>query len=196
MRLREPLPTDLGRLADELACALEPLTGQEFALFGHSMGALLAFELARRLERQGRPLAHLFVAGYGAPHVYRSRTTLHAMSHDAAVAELRRTRAVPDLVLDDEGMSRIFVPIVQSDIGMCVKHGVDVDAEPIAAPLSAFGGALDAEVPAEAVAAWGDLTTAPFRLRILPGDHFFPAGARSELLAAVGTDLAQRRVAA
>ena len=98
------------------------------------MGGLAAFELARRLGRAGRPPMRLFVAGYGAPHVYRSRTRLHVMDHDDVVAELRRTGAVPKPVLDEPGLMEVLVPILQADLRMCVEHVCEeVEAEPLAA---------------------------------------------------------------
>lgn len=197
-RRADPLPGDLERLVDELVPALAPLRRGPYALYGHSMGALVAFELARRLEAgAGRPPLHLFVAGYGAPHVYRSHTRLHLMEHDEVVAELRRTRAVPELVLNEPGLMRVLAPILQADLRLCVEHvSQRAESEPLAAGISAFGGSEDAEVPADAVAAWADLTTGPFRLRMLPGDHFFPTTARAALIDAIGHDLPAQPVAA
>jgi medium-chain acyl-[acyl-carrier-protein] hydrolase len=189
-RLREPLPDDVGALADELAQVLDVRADGRYALFGHSMGALVAFELARRLEAAGRAPARLFVAGYGAPHVYRSTTRIPAMSHDEVVEELRRTRATPDSVLTDSDLMRIFVPILQADLRMCLRHEYDATgAGPLAAGVSAFGGTEDAEVAPDAIAAWADLTTGSFRLRMLPGDHFFPVTARGAVLEAIAGDL-------
>lgn len=195
-RLREPLPRDLKQVADDLAVALEPITEQPYTLFGHSMGALVGFELARRLESDGRPPLHLFVAGYGAPHVYRSRTRIHLMEHDEVVSELRRTQVTPEAVLDDVDLMRMFVPIVQADLAMCVRHQCDdLESEPLATGVSAFGGAEDDDVPAAAVAAWAELTTGSFRLRLLPGGHFFPTTAQTALLDAIGRDLRRQLVA-
>jgi medium-chain acyl-[acyl-carrier-protein] hydrolase len=192
-RFREPLPHHVGALADDLAQALDQLTDAPYALFGHSMGALVAFELSRRLEAAGRAPLRLFVAGYGAPHVYRSTTRIPAMSHDEVVEELRRTPVTPDSVLADPGLMRIFVPIVQADLRMCVRHEYDdTDAVPLAVDVSAFGGMEDDDVAPDVVAAWADLTTGSFRLRMLPGGHFFPVTARVALLEAIAGDLRRR----
>jgi medium-chain acyl-[acyl-carrier-protein] hydrolase len=197
-RFREPLAGDLEALVDDLAEALEPWTARPYALFGHSMGALIAFELARRLEAAGaRAPLHVFLAGYGAPHVYRSRTRLHLMPHDEVVADLRRAKVTPAAVLEDPGLMRALVPILQADLGLCARHDYRAaDAIPLDTDISAFGGTEDDEVPPETVAAWADLTTGSFRLRMLPGGHFFPASARAALLEAIASDLAQHPVAA
>ena len=191
-RIREPLARDLGTLVEELAGALAPATEEPFALYGHSMGALLAFELTRRLERAAGPApVHLFVAGYGAPHRHPSRSRLHLLSHDEVVDDLRRAGVTPEPVMRDRGLMELLVPVIQADIAMCVGHG-RTEADTVATPISAFAGAADTVVAPAGLARWGELTTGTFRLRVLDGDHFFPAGARDALLDAVQADLAER----
>jgi pyochelin biosynthetic protein PchC len=88
---------------------------------------------------------------------------------------------------------RIFVPIVQADLRMCVRHEYDdAGAVPLAADVSAFGGTEDDEVTPDVVAAWADLTTGSFRLRMLEGGHFFPVTARVALLEAIAGDLGRQ----
>jgi len=184
-RIREPLRSDLAALVDELADGLAPIARRPCALYGHSMGALLAFELARRLEP-----VHVFVAGYGAPHLHPSQSRLHLLPHDDVVDDLRRSGVTPEPVLRDRHLMALLVPILQSDIAMCVAHGRTTPV-PIAAPISAFGGAADTVVPPGTLDGWAALTTSTFRLRLLDGGHFFPADARAALLGALQADLSE-----
>lgn len=192
-RLREPVPTDLAVLADEIVGRIDPLTQTPYALYGHSMGALLAFEIVRRLESVGRPAPTLaFLAGYGAPHLFRSRNRLHTLRHDELIAELRRTRAIPAPVLDEPELMGLLAPILRADLAMCAAYvSRPVDEITVSAGISAFAGADDPEVPVAAVAAWAEVTSGPFRLRVLPGGHFFVADAQALLLEAIGDDLAR-----
>jgi medium-chain acyl-[acyl-carrier-protein] hydrolase len=190
-RVREPLRCDLAALVDELADALAPVARRPYALYGHSMGALLAFELARRLAGgMGREPVHVFVAGYGAPHLHPSRSRLHLMPFDAVVDDLRHSGVTPEPVLADHGLMALLVPILQADIAMCVRHG-RTSPDPVAAPISAFAGAADTVVAPGALDDWAALTTSTFRLRVLDGGHFFPVSARAALLGALQADLTE-----
>jgi medium-chain acyl-[acyl-carrier-protein] hydrolase len=190
-RIREPLRRDLGGLADELADGLAAAMEGRYALYGHSMGALLAFELVRRLERAGAPLpVRLFVAGCAAPHRHASTSRLHLMDFDEVIAELRRDGATPAPVLDDRGLMARLVPILQADVAMCVAHGRS-DPDPVEVPISAFGGARDTLAPPASVDGWRELTALGFRARLLAGGHFFPADERDALLDAIARDLAE-----
>jgi surfactin synthase thioesterase subunit len=187
-RIREPLRHDLASLADELADELAGLTRRPYALYGHSMGALLAFELAHRLERTGRPPARVFVAGCGAPHRHPLRSRLHLMPFEDVVAELRRHGVTPEPVLRDRALMERLVPILQADIAMCVDRAPSIGG-PIAAPISVFGGRADTVVPPATLPAWAELTRARRRVELFDGGHFFPAQARDEVLEAISAGL-------
>jgi medium-chain acyl-[acyl-carrier-protein] hydrolase len=191
-RLREPPQHDLRRVALELADNVGELFDRPIALFGHSMGALLGFELAcvLRSGAQADPLA-LFLAGYGAPHVYRGGVRLDLMPPQEVRDHLRETGAAPAAVLENRELIDFFVPIIQADVAMCAGYVHDRGAL-LRSPISAFGGRDDAGVPLAALRGWADLTTAEFRLRMLDGGHYFPTSARCELLRALTRDLAGR----
>jgi medium-chain acyl-[acyl-carrier-protein] hydrolase len=194
-RFREAPATDLKRLADELAARLQPFTDRPYAVHGHSMGALIAFEVARRLEDAGaRPPTRVFLAACGAPHAFRSASPLHALPDDELVATLRRRGAVPEQVLDQPELMRLLIPILRADLGMCASYRPGPGAVAgLSAGISAFAGDRDPDVPVSAVAAWADLTGGSFRFRVLAGGHLFPADAQARLHAAIVHDLAAER---
>lgn len=156
------------------------------------MGALLAFEFARRVAKADLPAPiHLFVAGYGAAHAYRPTSRLHLLPRHELIAALERTGGTPLAVLYHPELVDRFIPILRADMALCDNYR-DCGEGPIVTPISAFGGTYDPEVGQEQLAAWSQLTTSTFRLRMLPGDHFFSVAARRSLLDAIQSDLCRR----
>jgi medium-chain acyl-[acyl-carrier-protein] hydrolase len=184
-RLSEPPFTDLRAAVHALAEALAPHLDRPFALFGHSMGALLAFELARRLRRHaGSGPTHLLVAAHGAPQVPDPRPPIHHLPEPDFLERLRALQGTPEEVLQDDELRALFLPILRADFALCESYAY-TSREPLDCPITALGGLQDREVTRKALSAWAAHTIAGFRLRMLPGDHFFLQSARSELLRAI-----------
>ncbi|GGY84610.1 thioesterase II family protein [Streptomyces omiyaensis] len=164
--------TDIHALADAVAEELRPLTGEPYALFGHSMGALLAYETLRRLAGGGAPAPRrLFVSGRGAPG---PRANVHdALTTDAQV--LTAVRALGGTgagVLDDPELREMVMPALRADyraLGAYRWPG----AVPLSVPVTALVGDADPVVSVDAVAGWSDRTDGPFDLRVFPGGHFY-----------------------
>ncbi|MCS6845860.1 MAG: thioesterase II family protein [Caldilineales bacterium] len=190
-RLREPLATRLAPQVEALAAGLAPAFDRPFAFFGHSMGALLSFELARYLRRTGRPgPVHLFVSGHGAPHLPDRNPPLHALPDDQFVAKLRELNGTPEEVLRHQELLQLLIPVLRADFAVCETY-VYQPEPPLACPISAYGGLGDGYVNREELAAWREQTTGPFALRMFPGDHFYlnsPAN-RTHLLMALAREL-------
>ncbi len=187
-RLREPAFDRLSPLVDALAAALHPALDRPFAFFGHSMGALVAFELARRLRRDGRPGPRLlFVSGRKAPHL-RTDRSCHAWPEPQFREELRRLGGTPREVLEHPEMMRVLVPILRADFAVCETYAHQSD-EPLGCPVTAFGGLDDEDARREHLEGWAAHTRAAFRLRMLPGNHFFLHSAETRLLQMVADEL-------
>jgi medium-chain acyl-[acyl-carrier-protein] hydrolase len=187
-RFREPAFTRLRPLIEALAESLRPHLDRPFALFGHSLGALVAFELTRHLQREGAPEpAHLFVAGCGAPRARGQEPFLHTLPAAEFWKELRRLGGTPAEVLDNEELMELLLPTLRADFALAETYTY-VDGPPLTCPVCALGG-LDEEVDRRDLGAWRELTTGPFRLRMLPGDHFFIQTARPLLLRALAREL-------
>jgi medium-chain acyl-[acyl-carrier-protein] hydrolase len=188
-RLLETPIARLGDLVDELALALVPLLDRPYALFGHSMGAWVAFDLARHLRDAHRlPPAHLFVSGQAAPHAARRGRPIHDLPDEAFLEEVRRLGGTPAAVLQNKEMMKLMLPVLRADLTMCGTYRPQ-PAAPLTCPVSAYGGLNDALILPDAVAAWKQLARGPFRLRMFPGDHFFVQGDRETVLEAVAEDL-------
>lgn len=174
MRLREPPFDRVGPLVTAVADVLEGVTDpRPYAIFGHSMGALIAFELVRELRRRGRPLPVALVAsGRNAPHMPPRDPLMHPLPHDEFVARLRRFEGTPEAVLEHEELMEMLVPLLRADFAVNEAYTVRPEA-PLELPLLAMGGVDDEEVSREGLEAWEGYTTGPFDLKIYPGGHFF-----------------------
>ncbi len=188
-RLRELPFTALPPLTQALAQAIQPYLDKPFAFFGHSMGAVIGFELARQLRRQNDLCpAHLFVSGSRAPQVPDPNPPLHQLPDGEFVAELRHFNGTPEEVLQNSELMQLFLPILRADFAIHETYTYTAGA-PLDCSISAFGGSQDDRVSGEDLAAWRGQTCSTFMLRLFPGDHFFLHSARSLLIQAISQDL-------
>jgi surfactin synthase thioesterase subunit/glycosyltransferase involved in cell wall biosynthesis len=181
----------MGALVESLAAAIEPYLDRPFAFFGHSMGAAVAFELARLLRKRGLKQPKLLVAsGARAPQFRRHRTPPPDPSEDQFLAELRRLGGIPADALEDPAVLRAILPSLTADAALYRRYVYTEDA-PLSLPIRAYGGSADPNILPEHLQAWGQQTTAGFGVRLFPGGHFFPHESRAEVLAALAADLEQ-----
>jgi myxalamid-type polyketide synthase MxaB len=177
-------------LAAMLAEQLQPMLDRPFALYGHSMGALLAFELARQLRnRDGLEPVHLFAAAYLAPHApgpYRQRQEYDRSDLDEVV---RRLLNVPEAVLANDEFMSALLPTINADLRLVGSYAYQ-EQQPLACPITAFGGLSDREVKEHDLLGWRRHTRSSFRLEMFPGGHLFLEPSQAALLTAIGQSLA------
>jgi medium-chain acyl-[acyl-carrier-protein] hydrolase len=172
-RITEPPLTSMDEIVEGVTTAFANRRDRPFCLFGHSLGALLAFEVARRYQKQGRSeLVHLFVSGCGAPHLPLERPLVHDLPEDKFVEELRRLMGTPHEVLEDREVLSIFLPVLRADFRLAEIYSYEHGA-PFSVPISAYGGENDDTVSPRALDAWHQFTTSSFRRTIFPGGHLF-----------------------
>jgi medium-chain acyl-[acyl-carrier-protein] hydrolase len=175
-RLREAPVEDLPTLVAHIDDALDASGDVRPAVwFGHSSGARIAFELARRRRRRGGPLpVHLVVSGAPAPDVVRSTPTLHRIVSDdeflRAVADAYG--GVPAAVLAHAELRALVAPALRADLKMHERY-VYTDDTPLPIPITAFGGTADPSVSEAWLTGWARHTAMEFRSRLFPGDHFY-----------------------
>jgi medium-chain acyl-[acyl-carrier-protein] hydrolase len=190
-RLRERPYTAVTELMDATLAALQPYLDVPFALFGHSMGALLAFEFARRIRRAGGPTpVRLFVSGHRAPQLPCPHPPLAHLPDTAFVAEVRqRYDGVPDEVLQHADLLALLLPCLRADMALIEGYRYAKE-EPLECAISAYGGREDAEASEAELAAWQTQTRGPFMVQQFAGAHFYIRAARRELMGTLCRDLA------
>lgn len=181
-RLTEKPYTSAQTIVEAAAEAIVPYLDRPFAFFGHSMGALISFELARHLRRLNLPKPmHLFLSGRGAPHFGKRERVTYNLPVDEFAEELRQLNGTPREVLEHQELMELMIPLLRADFEVCQTY--DYTEEPaLDCPITAFGGLYDEAVTSEMVAAWRDQTTSSFRLSMMPGDHFFIHSAQDRIL--------------
>ena len=188
-RLSDPPFIRLTLLVRTLAQVLGPYLDIPFAFFGHSMGALLSFELARHLRRQKRSgPVHLFVSGHRAPQLPDPDPPIHRLPDPMFVAELRRLNGTPEEVLQNAELRQLVLPVLRADFAICETYDYSSE-EPLDCPIFAFGGTQDDEVSRDELGAWREQTSSSFRLRMFPGDHFFLHSAQALLMQDIAEEL-------
>jgi medium-chain acyl-[acyl-carrier-protein] hydrolase len=194
-RLKEDLYTSVFPLVEDLADVLKDLFETPFAFFGHSLGALISFELARELRRRGLALPErLFLSAHRAPHLPKQLPDIHDGPDEAFVEGLRRLEGTPDELLANEELMELILPALRADFAMAETYVCPTEP-PLDCPISAFGGLGDLVTDRPKLEPWAEHTTAEFKLRMVPGGHFFVEEARDLILRAVFQDLlsVQRR---
>jgi surfactin synthase thioesterase subunit len=170
----EPLETTMDGLLARIEARVAPRRPARFALFGHSLGALVAFAVARRLEQRGDPApCAVFASACEAPSASRSRPLMAELSDAALIAELRRLGGTPTEVLESTELLELTLPILRADFRVVASYrGRERAGETIGAPIHVLSGIAD-DHDGAAVNAWRGHTRSAFSLRQLAGGHFF-----------------------
>jgi surfactin synthase thioesterase subunit len=156
-----------------LAGAIRPLLDRPFLIFGHSVGALVGFELARYLDQQDLPIpVALFASGHRAPHLPSRRPLLHSLGKQQLRDELRLLGGTPSGVLDDDELYNLVLPALRADLELGERYEHE-RRPPLACPIFSYGGAEDRLLDLDELVAWHDHTRARFEHRLMSGGHFY-----------------------
>ena len=167
-----------------LVCALvdnlNPVFGERFAVYGHSMGALLGFELVRELRRRGaRHPDYLIVAAQPAPQRPQGNLKVDSISDRELILQLYDKRAA-DLLTVNQELRDLAIPGLRADFALCANYKYE-EERPLALPIAALGGSRDRHVSQVDLGAWQKQTIGQFELRSIDGDHFFLREQTAEL---------------
>lgn len=169
-RMREKPHTQINDLINDLHSAIaSTLAEKPFVFLGHSMGALLAFELCHLLEKQPE---HLIVSGHRAPQEPATYTPIYKLSDQEFLEELKDLGGMQKQILDNKELMDMLIPILRADFSVCdtyqYRNRTRLDCN-----ITAMGGIQDSRTTKENLALWKKQTTNLFSLSMLPGEHFF-----------------------
>ncbi len=181
-KIKEPPFTRLQPIVRTLANIMEGDQEAPFAFFGHSMGALISFELARELRRRDQAGPnYLLVSAYRAPHLPDTHAPIHSLSNKEFMKAIQSIGGTPEAVLTNQELMDLFLPVLRSDFSLCETY--QYQAEPkLPCPILALGGTEDKAIQRFMLEAWAEQTTRPFKLIMFPGNHFYLEEQREAVL--------------
>ncbi|TCO56104.1 thioesterase II family protein [Actinocrispum wychmicini] len=187
-RVDEPACTTMSGLLDALLVELAPVAARGCVLFGHSMGALIAYEAARRLVLEGLPKpAALVVSGCVAPHVLRPER-MHDFTDEQLVQWLIDINGVDPDILNYPKLLQLMLPTVRADMRLVDDYRYR-PGESLDIPVRVLCGKDDVGTPVAQARKWRELTTGRFAVDIFPGDHFFFREHVPRILSAIESDI-------
>ncbi|WP_091610910.1 thioesterase II family protein [Amycolatopsis saalfeldensis] len=186
-RRAEPCYDDVGDLADSIADDLAPWSDRPLALFGHSMGATVGYEVARRLETRGTELLGLFASACRAPSRHRVEY-VHQRDDDGLIAALKELSGTDTAVLGDDELLRMVLPAVRGDY-TAVETYRHREGPELACPIEVLVGDADPVTTLAEADAWRAHTTGGCALEVFPGGHFYLNARLEAVLATVAARL-------
>lgn len=189
-RHHEPPINNIHRLVSALFRAIQPFLNCPFVFFGHSLGALVAYELARQLSRRGLPQPRiLFVSACGAPHLRDPHPSIHLLPDAEFLEALEKLNGVPSEFLHLPDVMQLLLPVLRADLEAIENYLYTPDELPLNCPIVAFGGLSDRRVSRERLEGWAWHTDSSFKSQYFPGDHFFINTARESIMASINAEI-------
>lgn len=179
-RRAEPCIDNVPDLAARVYEQVRTLADRPIALFGHSMGASVGFEVARLLEEDGIVLAHLFASGRRAPSRHRDER-IHQLGDDGLIAEMRRLNGTDGKLLDDDELIRMIIGAIRNDYKAAETY-VYRPGTPLTCPITVLVGDSDPKVTLAEADAWRSHTTGPYAMRVYRGGHFYLNNHQTDIL--------------
>jgi medium-chain acyl-[acyl-carrier-protein] hydrolase len=184
-RLAEPAFSRLQPLVENLLAEMPAYLDIPFAFFGHSLGALVGFEVACALSAANLPPPlHLFVSGHPAPHLPADSPPTYNLPDDQFIEKLRQMNGISEEMLQEAELMEMLLPILRADFEASETY-IFTPKPPLPCPLTALGGLHDQYVSRSALEAWGQQTSRAFTVRVFPGDHFYLNTAQPLLLESI-----------
>ncbi len=194
-RFQEEMFGDMSAIVDEAATGLEPfIAARDFVFFGHSLGGLIAFEVARELRRRDKHLPmHFFISGMLAPQIPRKRKTVSDLSDTEFLERVKELEGTPDEILDNPEMLELMIPLLRNDFKIYENYRY-ADEEQLKCPITAFAGTEDKFVDADDVQKWSEQTAILFSKHVFDGGHFYIYSHLEEIFGIINRTLTMHRL--
>lgn len=186
-RRAEPGLDSIEALTDAVHRAIQPWLDKPITLFGHSMGASVAFELARRLEADGVRPTGLFASGRRAPSRVRDEG-VHLLDDDQLIADVRALAGTDASLLGDDEVLRMVLPAIRTDYRAAETYRYQ-PGPLLNCPVTALTGDADPKATVDEAGAWREHTTGAFELKVFPGGHFFLNAVVPDILALISAHI-------
>ena len=185
-RFNEPPIKELFVLVEEIVNAIRSNLDKPFFFFGHSLGAVLAFEVARRITPQPQIL---FVSACGAPQVPNPNRPIHDLPDSEFIKSLQDLNGLPAEVVSNAELMELLLPVLRADFEAIENYQYTSNEHQLKCPIIAFGGIEDTHVSSQHLEAWRQLTSGSFKSQYFSGDHFFINAARQSLIASMISEI-------
>jgi medium-chain acyl-[acyl-carrier-protein] hydrolase len=192
-RFDEQRETDITQLVNRIVDALQGYLDKPFAMFGYSLGALLAFEVTRELRRRGLAMpVHLFIAAMRAPQTPRVHPPLAGLDDESFIQQIEHYYSPQNEAWNIAELREMILPVLKDDIALAEGYNY-TDETPISPPIDAYAGDQDLGAPPELVQRWSEQTTGKMTYHRFPGSHFFIDSALAEIQKSVFKSLQSYR---
>jgi medium-chain acyl-[acyl-carrier-protein] hydrolase len=189
-RHNEPPITELDIVVEKLSQAIQPLLDKPFAFFGHSLGGLVAFELARSLRQRNLSQPDiLFVSACGAPHLPDLHPPIHALPDAEFLNAVREINGIPPEFLNYPEMLDLLLPVLRADFQAFETYRYAAIEPPLDIPITAYGGLDDPHVSRERLEGWATQTNSVFKSIYFPGGHFFINTTKDKLVRSIAAEM-------
>ena len=178
-RFTEPLLSNIQPMVEGAFDAIRTKLDRPFALFGHSVGGAVAFEICRKMEAEGLFPEVLIPSGRNAPHVKMKKKQLHLLSEAEFTEEIKTFNGTPEAVLENPELMELMIPILKADFTISETYVYQAGPK-LQTPIRAIGGQTDTHVKSEGIEGWQQYTRGLFQSNIVEGDHFFIHGEATE----------------
>lgn len=188
-RLSDPAAETIENLATRTAKGIAAHLDRPFVLFGHSMGALICYEVARALRRLGlRQPDALMLSGYGGPHLPDNRPPIHALPDEAFKDAVAALDGTPRDVMDHDELMELLLPLLRADFKLVETYRHRSEA-PLDVPIFVYAGRDDRDTPQEALEGWAHCTNRPVSITVFDGGHFYVRDHAKALMDQIRQDL-------
>ncbi|PEW16212.1 thioesterase II family protein [Bacillus cereus] len=188
-RIMEKPFNNIQSIICELAVEILPLLDKPYVFFGHSMGALLSYEMSWYLkENFSTSPEKLIISSFRAPHLSPITNNIHDLSVPIFIEKLREMGGTSEEILSNQELMELIIPTIRADFEVCEKY-VYKERNKLNCPIVAYGGTEDSRVRLEHLKQWEKHTSKAFKIQMLPGNHFYLKDVEKELLYLISKEL-------